>query len=187
MKRRSARPVVVEVKRARSPTSSPAEVFGRSRPGSNLWQGVPLRAEAPTLPRREPEPPVATIQRVEPDARPAPRILPSLVPMFVPSEPEPQEGATQTIRATRGARAERKPRASRIKSTVVSARLDSTVAAETRTTIPAAAEQHPSIVLAPTRPVPLAQPQAGRRKRGQCYPELRRGERWKRRLPRACW
>ena len=76
MKRRSARPVVVEVKRTGTSTSSLAEAFGRSRSSKGLWQGVPLQAEAPTLARREPKPP-ALAQTADPDARPAPRILPA--------------------------------------------------------------------------------------------------------------
>src|SRR3954453_10633467 len=82
MKRRSARPVVVEVKRTRSSTSSPTGAFGRSQSSKSLWQGVLLRAEAPTLVRREPEQPAAAMQKAEHDDRPAPRVLPALVPLY---------------------------------------------------------------------------------------------------------
>jgi hypothetical protein len=44
MKRRSARPFVVEVKSTRSSRSSPA--FARTRSGPSLWHGVALEAEA---------------------------------------------------------------------------------------------------------------------------------------------
>jgi len=187
MKRRSARPVVVEVRGTRTSTASLADAFGRSRPGTSLWQGVPLRAETPTMPRREPDPPLAPIQKVEPNARPAPRILPSLVPMFVPSEPEPQEEAAEPIRATRKPRAVRKPRAARTVPKPVSAPAESRATAETRVAVPAAVE--PPTVSAPASTLPAlgTQPRTDRRERRQRGPELRRCERWKRRLPRACW
>ncbi len=187
MKRKSARPVVVEVKRTRSSASALADAFGRGRSAKNLWQGVPLRVEAPTSPRREPEQPVTSLQKAELAAQPAPRVLPSLVPMFVPSEPEPQEDAAESIRVARKPRAERKPRTARTVPKPVSATVGLKTVAETRVAVPAAAEPQAVSVPLLTPPAPAAQPHTVRRERIQHHPELRRGERWKRRLPRACW
>jgi hypothetical protein len=186
MKRRSARPVVVEVKRTRSSTSSLADAFGRSQSSKSLWQGVLLRAEAPTLARREPEQPAAAMQKAEHDARPAPRVLPALVPLYVPSEPEHQEETAGVIRASRKQRAERKPRAPRILAQAVKVPAAPKVAAEARRVVPVAIERLLVSTPVPTLPVSMMEraDQRGRRPRQS---ELRRGERWKRRLPRACW
>jgi hypothetical protein len=187
MKRRSARPVVVEVKRTRSSTSSLAAAFGRSHSSKSLWQGLPLRAEAPTSAHQEHEPPAAVVRKVERDAQPAPRILPSLVPMFVPSEPEPQDEAAEVARSTRRPKVERKPRAQRLAPDAPSVPAEPKVIAEARDAVPAAVEPHLLRAPEPTSPAPATQPHSDRRNHGQRRPELRRGERWKRRLPRACW
>jgi hypothetical protein len=186
MKRRSARPVVVEVKRTRSSTSSLADAFGRSHSSKSLWQGVPLRAEAPTLVRREPEQPAAATQKAEHDARPAPRVLPALVPLYFASEPESQEVAAEVIRATRKPRAERKPRAPRIMVQAAKVPAAPKVAAEARAAIPVGVE--PPLISAPVPTLPVSKmAHTDQRERRSHHSELRRGDRWKRRLPRACW
>lgn len=187
MKRRSARPVVVEVKRTRSSTSSLADAFGRNRSGAGLWQGVPLRVDAPTSPRREPEPRPILIVTAEPDSRPAPRVLPSLVPMYVPSEPEPLEEAAKASPASRRPRAARRPSAPRTEPEAASTSPEPTVAPEVSIAPPATVEPSAASLMPPEHAVSPTQPRTDRRERGERQPELRRGERWKRRLPRACW
>jgi hypothetical protein len=187
MKRRSARPVVVEVKRTRTSTSSLSDAFGRRHSSKSLWQGVLLRAEAPTLARPEPKPqPPAVARTAEHDARPAPRVLPALVPLYVPSEPEPLVEAAELIRATRKPRSERKLRAPRATEQAVNAPATPKVAAEARGAAPVAVE--PPLVSTPVPTLPLSgMERADQRERRPRHSELRRGERWKRRLPRACW
>lgn len=187
MKRRSARPVVVEVKRTRSATSSLADAFGRNRPGAALWQGVPLRVDAPTAPRREPQPPLIVIERSDPDARSAPRVLPSLVPMYVPSEPEPLEEAVKASPASRRPRAARKPSAARTEPGAASTPPEPLVAPEASSAAPAPVEPSAASLMPPEHAASPTQPRTDRRERSTRHPELRRGERWKRRLPRACW
>ncbi|AWN43606.1 hypothetical protein [Methylobacterium durans] len=189
MKRRSARPVVVEVKRTRSSASSLADAFARNHAGAGLWQGVPLRVEAPAASRRAVAQAAAPVPAAEPEARPAPRVLPSLVPMYAASEAEPQEEAVPAPPpAPRRLGAERKPPARRMAPDPVSApeapkpALHQLPGAASAPVAPPAARSLPA-----ERPAATPQPRPDRALRDGHPPELRRGERWKRRLPRSCW
>jgi len=186
MKRRSARPFVVEVKSTRSSRSSLADAFTRTRSGPSLWHGVPLEAEAkPPAPEVQPRTPAVAASKAAAQ-EPSRRVLPALVPLYVPSEPEPQERASrEPVRSRSVAKAGRKPRSG------------PAMVETTDRLVQAAAERPAAPRMALTEPVvpeplqariaPTMPPRLDRRDRSQRHPELRRGEHWKRRLPRACW
>lgn len=97
MKRRSARPFVVELKSTRSSRSSLSDAFTRTRPSSSLWDGVALEAEAkPSAPQIQPRSPVAEVPKAAAQ-EPSRRVLPALVPLYVPPEPEPQDEAHEGL------------------------------------------------------------------------------------------
>ena len=80
MKRRSARPFMVEVKQTRPARTSLTATEARSRPDKTLWPELAQAAMEP--PASVPQ--AAPAQRPERKApeTPARRVLPSLVPMF---------------------------------------------------------------------------------------------------------
>ncbi len=188
MKRRSARPFVVEVKSTRSSRSPLADTFTRTRSGPSLWHGVALEGEAKSpAPKIQPRSAAAVEVPKVAAQEPARRVLPALMPLYVPSEPEPQERESrERVRSRRVVTAGRKPRS----RPVVAETSDRPVraAGPETSSAPSAAVAAPAI-LGPlqARVAPAIPPRLDRRDRDQRHPELRRGERWKRRLPRACW
>jgi hypothetical protein len=184
MKRRSARPVVVEVKRTRtSSTSITAHAFGRSLPSRDLWKGLPLHDVAPSV-AEKPEQQAKVVHQPAKAAEQTRRVLPAITPIFVLSEPEPrEEPAGSDAPTTRSHRTggERKRRASAVRPTAESVPATPAVSATDR--IDAAQAPEPT----PSTPTHLQQPRSNRREWTSRQPELRRGEGWKRRLPRACW
>ena len=179
MKRKIARPVVVEVKRTRSSPSSLANVFGRNSSPKNLWHDVSLRVEANVPSRPEPTHSFPPVAKSEPEARPVRRVLPSLLPMFVPSEPGPEEAVTETVGVARSQRAQQKTRTLKALRPSTGPRVRDLV------------KDAPQDVDEPAVPSPrslmFTTSMQDRRGRETRHPKLRRGERWKRRLPRSCW
>ncbi|SEG33073.1 hypothetical protein SAMN04488144_1148 [Methylobacterium sp. 190mf] len=177
MKRRSARPFMVEVKQTRSARTTLTATEARPRPDKILWPELAQAALAPPAPAPAPQAaPAPRPERKVPDA-PVRRVLPSLMPMFeAPAEPvleaAADEAATdpaaETVPAPRARRG--RPRA-------------------------AARDALPQVQTVPSRPaVPTAPPPAAsgptsgqgpspRSTAGRRTNELRLGERWKRRLP----
>ena len=178
MKRRSARPFMVEVKNTRAGRASLTSPNVRTRPDANLWQELAEAEARPPQPDIQlPAPPRPA--RKEPEA-PARRVLPSLVPMFEPpAEPEPEAVAPPVRRPrTRSARAPAVAQAA-------AAPPAPKPAAKPR---PAAARPEPPAAFAvePTVRAPKAEPAEGPSPRPAPWrrtKELRLGERWKRRLP----
>ena len=193
MKRRSAtRPVVVEVKRTRSSISSLAGAFGRNRSSKDLWQGLPLRAEMPAPASQKPQKPSVVLHEPVHDAEPVRRVLPSLAPAFVLHEPEHIEDTPKaTSRSPRVAMVKRRhPTSSRVEPEVTSpVELIETVSEETSSVVPHAPVELP--VSATVKAENVAPPCLERgnrvwRREAQGDAKLRRGEHWKRRLPRFC-
>jgi hypothetical protein len=173
MKRRSARPFMVEVKSTRGGRASLTSPDTRTRPDAGLWPELAQAAVAPPQPSPKPDVPAPSAQRLEQKEPPARRVLPSLVPMFeVPVEPEP---VAAPARRTRRERAPAVAQAARAEAVVepapqappVAPRPEPAVAASALRVPPAAAGEDPS-----------PRPTTWRRTK-----ELRLGERWKRRLP----
>ncbi|MCJ2072009.1 hypothetical protein MKK75_24935 [Methylobacterium sp. J-030] len=178
MKRRSARPFMVEVKHARTPRTALQVPEPQARPDKVLWpelaQAEPKSAqpafEAAPPPRAEPK---------EPDA-PVRRVLPSLVPMFQGAdEPEAEPEFP----------AEAPPRRTRRKRTPVAAQPapEAAPAEPAREVRPTAARAE-RIATLTVKPVAAAadEPGQGAAPRSPTWrrtKELRLGERWKRRLP----
>ncbi|MGT2486238.1 hypothetical protein ACU4GA_10235 [Methylobacterium oryzae CBMB20] len=186
MKRRSARPFMVEVKQTRSARTSLTAPEARPRPDKILWPELAQAALEPPAPAPAPQAaPAPRPERKVPDA-PVRRVLPSLLPMFeVPAEPALEaaddavtESAAETVPAPRARRG--RPRAA---------------AQEVRPQVPAAPPPRPAAPPAPpvdeaaARVLPVASGQASgpgpspRATAGRRTNELRLGERWKRRLP----
>jgi hypothetical protein len=186
MKRRSARPFVVEVKSARSSRSPLTDAFTRTRSSTSLWQGVSISDEVPPSKPQQKPGPAANVEPPKAEAQLVRRVLPALVPLYVPSEPEPQNGAEET--ATRPASPVRTTRKPRSRSAAIEGVRSFVQPATAEWPSPLMAVDEPSVVqplqASSAPPTPL---RTDRRECGQRHPELRRGERWKRRLPRACW
>lgn len=184
MKRRSARPVVVEVKRTRIANASLANAFGRSPNAKDLWQGVRLR-EAPQPSDEQPLVPAASEPAIVEE--PVRRVLPALTPMFALSQEEPQDDVTETPPLPRRVKFERKPRQQRILPeasglrTMPEAALD---LVDALLPVPEPRTARESVLAKPPLVERIANVRLARR---QDHPELPRGERWKRRLPRSCW
>ncbi|GJE59989.1 hypothetical protein [Methylobacterium trifolii] len=177
MKRRSARPFVVEIKHTHTSRPSQNQSAGPARPGKPLW---------PTLPPEETEQPADAAWYV-PEARPSPdvqpvpsqpeaparRILQSLLPMFVPGEPEPGDEAAASPEPPVARRVGRPRKA----------------AAPAPAPIPAHAAEPDAPVL---RATPAVQPAVERTTSTKPVPARRRqdelgpGQRWKKRLNRYC-
>ncbi|MCJ2085999.1 hypothetical protein MKK88_08315 [Methylobacterium sp. E-005] len=179
MKRRSARPFMVEVKHARTSRTALKAPESQARPDKVLW---PELAQA--LAQAEPKPvqhafeaaPAPRAEPKEPDA-PVRRVLPSLVPMFQGADEPEVEAEPQPEAPPRRTRRKRAP-----------------VAAQpAREATPA--EPAPEIRPAAPRPAPMAakptaaapvEPRPGAASRPATWrrtKELPLGERWKRRLP----
>ncbi|UIN35220.1 hypothetical protein [Methylobacterium oryzae] len=188
MKRRSARPFMVEVKQTRSARTTLTATEARPRPDKILWPELAQAALAPPAPAPAPQAaPAPRPERKVPDA-PVRRVLPSLMPMFeAPAEPvleaAADEAATdpaaETVPAPRARRG--RPRA---------AALPQVQTVPSRPAVPTAPPPAPPVDEAPARvPPPAASgPTSGqgpspRSTAGRRTNELRLGERWKRRLP----
>lgn len=180
MKRRSARPFMVEVKHTRTARTSLTSSHPATRSAKSLWPELAEAETKPTQPDLQAAP--AARQEERPAQAPARRVLPSLVPMFeISAEPEAtaaseaEPAATPRVRRPR-AGVEQTPAAkSAAKPRRAAPRPEPSVAPEvveaSARAIPAQPDQAPS-----PRPVPSW-------RRGT---ELRLGERWKRRLPQYC-
>ncbi len=177
MKRRSARPFMVEVKHARTHRTAPTDADPQTRPAKVLWQELvqaetkPVRPpfEAAPAPRPEPK---------EPEA-PARRVLPSLVPMFE-SAAEPQI-AVEADPVPRP----RRPRTPRDQAPAVARPARETPAAQpVPEASPAAIRLDPIAARpGPADPAGPAQDLMPRPAPWRRTKALRLGERWKRRLP----
>ncbi|MFC5556200.1 hypothetical protein [Methylobacterium iners] len=191
MKRRqSARPVVVEIKRTRTPVSSSINNARPSHTSNVLWRGTAL-VEAPAVVTCEPNKPYALDAKASASTPlPTRRVLPSLIPMYVPSSPQQDE--QQEERNT--PRTRRTMTAKKVQS--VTALSDRPVAAVGRMKTLDQDDQETQVeVVSP--PLDLSREQGPlkiisamrevRRGREQPIQKLRRGEFWKRRLPSVCW
>jgi len=116
-------------------------------------------------------------------AEPARRVLPAILPMFVLSEAEPRDEPAESdappARPLR-TKGERKRRVPAVKRTAESVPVMPAIGMND-TIDPDLPEPIPSTATHPQ------QPRSNRRERSSSRPELRRGEGWKRRLPRVCW
>jgi hypothetical protein len=183
MKRRSARPFMVEVKQTRSARTSLTATTARQRPDKSLWPELAQAAMEPPAPALQAAP-APRLERKMPDA-PVRRVLPSLVPMFeIPAEPA-TEAAAEAVTAP-AAETAPAPRVRRVRSArVAAAGQDLAPRVQTAKPRPAApptppVDEAPTACAAPAASGrgPSSRPTAGRRAN-----ELRLGERWKRRLP----
>ncbi|WP_342110383.1 hypothetical protein [Methylobacterium sp. SI9] len=183
MKRRSARPFMVEVKHARTPRTALRDAEPQARPDKVLWpeltqaepKPAPPALEAAPAPRPGPKEPEAPVRRV----------LPSLVPMFESAaEPEPEPAIEPTPRRGR-------PRRERTQA--VAQPIQKTTPVEPMPEIRPIAVQPEAL---PPKPVAKGQVVKAQVAKAQVEPgaaarpvtwrrtkELRLGERWKRRLP----
>ncbi|XYD06510.1 hypothetical protein R1A27_14830 [Methylobacterium sp. NMS12] len=190
MKRRSARPFMVEVKQTRSARTSLTATEARPRPDKILWPELAQAALEP--PASAPAPQAAPAPRPErkvPDA-PARRVLPSLMPMFeVPADPVLEAAgdvvtgsAAETVPAPRVRRG--RPRAA-----ARDVLPQEPTAPSPRTVAPPAPSPAPPVDAVPAHVPPATsgplsgQGQSPRSTAGRRTNELRLGERWKRRLP----
>jgi hypothetical protein len=185
MKRRSARPFMVEVKHTRTARASLTAAKPRTGPDKDLWPEL-IEAEAKPA---QPDHQAALAPRPEERVAEAPvrRVLPSLVPMFqIPAEPdvepeaepEPETAAIPRVRRPRA----RSGRAPAVAPAAVGA-APAESAAEPRRAVarPEPVAQEPAVQPSPAAPghAPSPRPAAPWRRAN----ELRLGERWKRRLP----
>ncbi|MGZ7868610.1 hypothetical protein ACXR8U_23510 [Methylobacterium radiotolerans] len=190
MKRRSARPFMVEVKQTRSARTTLTATEARPRPDKILWPELAQAALEPPAPAPAPQAaPAPRPERKVPDA-PVRRVLPSLMPMFdVPVEPVVEvagdavtEPAAETVPAPRARRG--RPRAA-----ARDALPQGPTAPPPRPAAPPAPLPAPPVDEAPAGIPPAATGQATgqgpspRSTAGRRTNELRLGERWKRRLP----
>jgi hypothetical protein len=174
MKRRSARPFMVEVKQTRPARTSLTATEARSRPDKTLWPELAQAAMEP--PASVPQ--AAPAQRPERKApeTPARRVLPSLVPMFeIPDEPvaEPADEAVPAPRV-------RRPRRTRAPAS------EQDIAPQVQAAPPRPAAEPPlPVAEAPPLAAASGQGPSPRSTAGRRTKDLRLGERWKRRLPPA--
>lgn len=171
MKRRSARPFMVEVKQTRSARTSLTSADARRHQDKILWPELAQAAMTAPAPAPEAAPvPPPRPERKEPEA-PVRRVLPSLVPMFqAPAEADAEPKTVPETRVRR-ARSTRVPAAS------------PDVAARTVSRPRPIAPPAPPVDEAPPVPAAAGQVPSPRAATGRRAAELRPGERWKRRLP----
>ncbi|GJE31798.1 DNA-binding protein [Methylobacterium oxalidis] len=162
---RVRRPFTVEVKsngRQSHGLAIPSRVPDPPRPTARLLDEASLWLRAERLPEH-----VSPAPEAEPR-----RILPSLLvaeaPEPAPEPPVAKEPPLPRVRRVK-ARPARAPAADRPEP-VVQAALD-----------------QPIVVPVPAGPAPEPAQTPRRRNGPKLLPDLARGERWKRRLPRACW
>jgi hypothetical protein len=191
MKRRqSARPVVVEIKRTRSPTSPSASNSHSLATNAALWRSTPLIDTAAQIIREQDL--FLDRDRGASQAAPQPvrRVLPSLIPMYEPNTPQQAvPRAERKISLQRSTRASRKvPHAAAKCDFAADAGVSEMILEQEAQGSLAEAVQLPHEPTSEPAPLDVAAPQkAAGRARGKPERELRRGEFWKRRLPRACW
>ena len=190
MKRRSARPFMVEVKGTRTARASLNAPTLRTRPDTNLWHELAeLDAKPPQPEIQAPAP--SRPERKEAEA-PVRRVLPSLVPMFeiaAESESEP-EVAAPPVRRSR-TRSERTPVDVQAAISTPAPKPVAKPVPKSRQVTARPMPTHELPVSAPapvqaTTPAPAAGPAEGPSQRPAGWrrtKELRLGERWKRRLP----
>lgn len=194
MKRRqSARPVVVEIKRTRTSPSALPNSSRRLPPSNTLWRSTPLHEATADISREQHQPSELDAKAVDPTPQPVRRILPSLTPMYVASEPQQDEPraecTTQRARRAKPARKVKLSTTAQLGHGAPSASTEEVPSQEALNVlalaevVPARSEA-PRQQNSPKRAVPSKEVGRERGQRGQT---LRRGEFWKRRLPRACW
>lgn len=185
MKRRSALPFVVEVKSTRSSRSSLAKSFTRTSSPAGLWHGVSISDPVPTS-IAEPFPrAAASAEAAMLDVQPARRILPVIAPLRVPAEPDLQDRGEVVAPRVPAARAKRKPRAA---PGPVATFQPSTLATASLAAIDEGfIEPIPESVPVSSKLSRISETRLDRHLRERPPSQLRRGERWKRRLPRSCW
>ncbi|MGH1570430.1 hypothetical protein ACRAWG_06865 [Methylobacterium sp. P31] len=178
MKRRSARPFMVEIKSTRTTRASLTTAQPRTRSDKSLWPELVQDEVKPAQPGIQAAPPPRLDK--EPGA-PVRRVLPSLVPMFQApaepvAEPEPEAALAPAPRVRRPrARSERAPASTQ-------AALGASAPAEEPR--PAAAQPEPVGDEPPAHAHPAEAERAPAPRPGwRRGNELRLGERWKRRLP----
>lgn len=180
MKRRSARPFMVEVKGARTARATQTNPALRTRPDTNLWQD--LAQETATPPQPDLLSPAPQPARKEAEA-PVRRVLPSLVPMFQVPEPQlPDSEGADTAAPEPERAAEPRPRRGRPRG----ARPALTAPAAAAAAVPAPRPRPEPAAAAPIVVPPPAEPGPGSASKPPSWrrtKELRLGERWKRRLP----
>lgn len=186
MKRRSARPFVVEVKSTRSSRSPSTNAF--TRVSDSLWQGVSISDHAaPSVSKPTP----LLVESAAPstgDARPPRRVLLALTPLIGLGEPEIDDVAEKTaLRRGPATKPKRTPR-SKPRADLMAAL---TVETSKEASEPELSDNsHEPASMSPdvgSSSVDVSLSRSNRHHRVQPHPELRRGERWKRRLPRRCW
>ena len=186
MKRRSARPFMVEVKSTRTARASLTSPALRTRPEAPLW---PELVEAEAKPP-QPDLPLPAPPRQARTEAPVRRVLPSLVPMFqVPAEIEAEAGTEAGIEAVappaRRSRTRGKGAPAVAKASVDKASVDKAAVGKAELAEAVAPAPEPAATPAPTPRAqatgsegPATRPATWRRTK-----ELGLGERWKRRLP----
>lgn len=192
MKRRqSARPVVVEIKRTRTSPSASPDSSRRLPPGNALWRSTPLREASADIAREQQQPSELDAKAVEPAPQPVRRILPSLTPMYEASDPQQDEHREELpTQRSRRAKSARKVQSSPVAHSDHKLIGVSTEAVPSQDAPSVLAEVASSCSEVPSEPSPPKQavpPKEVGRERGHRGQTLRRGEFWKRRLPRACW
>lgn len=175
MKRRSARPFMVEVKHARTPRTALTAPEPQARPAKVLWPELAQIEPKPAQPVLEGAP-TPRPESKESDA-PVRRVLPSLVPMFQGAD-EPEAEPEPPVEAA--------PRRTRRKRTPVAAQpARATTPAEPEPEIRPAAIRADVAAAMTVKPVAV-EPGKGAAPRPTTWrrtKELPLGERWKRRLP----
>lgn len=192
MKRRpSARPFVVEIKRTRNAPTALTNSSRRAPPSATLWRNTPLLDTAADVSRDQRESHEFDAKAAELVQQPVRRILPSLTPCYVTSEPhQVVQREKRTTQRTSRAKSDRTVRSS---PAVLS---EHGVAAMSTEALPR--QKAPNVLTA----VALSRselawrrslskcalpPKEGGQKRGHRKQKLGRGEVWKRRLHWACW
>lgn len=186
MKRRSARPFVVEVKSTRSSRSPSTNAF--TRVSDSLWQGVSISDHAaPSVP----EPTKLLVESAMAstgDAQPQRRVLLALTPSYGLGEPEVDDEIEKTaLRRGPAAKLKRMPRSKPDADPTAAPTAEISKRASVSETFDKADEPAPVSFDTTSPSGDVSSPRSNRHHRGQPHPELRRGERWKRRLPRRCW
>lgn len=174
MKRRSARPFVVEIKnQARPARIAHGDVPGGDRSGGDLWRGLLTEADEAPQERPRAAPTRASVVGPVTAAPVARRILPNLIPACAPDPiPEPDEIVAGPVRRRRGP--------GRRKTAPPPAAMVAPEPMPAADLIPAP-DRRPVAVA----PIPPPAPPVIRSKPTHRRPDvLRPGERWKRRLTR---
>ena len=188
MKRRvSARPIVVETKNRRPPNLSAREVFNRSgttQSGQNWAVALDPRTVSERDPRR-----IETVPRASSpqNAPPVRRVLPALMSVSALSEPEPEVQVAIKASQDHAPVRSRRPRGDRTPP------IRATERDEPAPSLPEAVVTYlpsPELTVAATgRAVKTVSrsPRSVVARRAAGQRVLGPGERWKRRLPPACW